>query len=89
MRTIRQPDRAYSYTLSAEHPPIASVACDESVLIETVDAREGRLKTTSALPLPTCPRTPRVNPQTGALHINSMVAKISKRWLPSPAKNSN
>jgi acetamidase/formamidase len=66
MRTIRQPDRAYSYSLSAEHPPIASVAYDESVLI---DAFEGRPPAADDLYSPKCPVLPRANPQKGLLFI--------------------
>lgn len=65
MRTIRQPDDAYVYTLSALHPPIATVACHETVLIKTVDAFEGKLNSSDDLYSQKCPGPPRANPQTG------------------------
>ncbi|MCO6043406.1 acetamidase/formamidase family protein [Aeoliella sp. ICT_H6.2] len=69
MRTIRQPDHAYVYTLSAVHPPVASVACNESVRIQTIDAFEGRLRSESDLYSEKCPGPPRANPQTGPIYI--------------------
>ncbi len=69
MRTIRQPDSAYVYTISAEHPPIARVACNESVLIETMDAFEGRLSTSRDLYSQKCPGPPWANSQTRPIFI--------------------
>ncbi|TWU30256.1 acetamidase/formamidase family protein [Bythopirellula polymerisocia] len=69
MRTIRQPDDAYVYTLSAVHPPIASVACNETVVIETIDAFEGKLRSSSDLYSQKCPGPPRANPQTGPISV--------------------
>ncbi|QGJ71403.1 Glycerol-3-phosphate acyltransferase PlsX [Planctomycetales bacterium 10988] len=69
MRTLRQPENAYVYTLSAEHPPIATIPCDETVLIETIDAFEGRLQSPEDLYSQKCPGPPRANPQTGPFFI--------------------
>lgn len=69
MRTIRQPADTYVYTLGAEHPPVAKVACDESVRIETIDAFEGRLRSSSDLYSEKCPGPPRANPQTGPIYV--------------------
>ncbi len=67
MRTIRQPEDAYVYTLSALHPPIATVACNETVSIETIDAFAGKLKSADDRYSQNCPGPPRANPQTGPI----------------------
>lgn len=69
MRIIRQPDNAYAYTLSAHHPPVARIACHESVQIDTIDAFEGRLKSPADLYSQRCPGPPRANPQTGPIFV--------------------
>jgi len=69
MRTIRQPNDAYFYTLGAQHPPIATVACNETIVIETIDAFEGMLRSADDLYSQKRPGPPRANPQTGPLFI--------------------
>ncbi len=69
MRTIRQPDDAYVYTLGADHPPIANVVCGELVVIETIDAFEGKLRSAADLYSQQCPGPPRANPQTGPIAV--------------------
>ncbi|QDU59360.1 Acetamidase/Formamidase family protein [Planctomycetes bacterium Pan216] len=73
MRTIKQPNDAYVYTLGPSHPPIAKVAPGETVQIETIDAFEGRLRTDDDLYSQKCPGPPRANPQTGPIYIEGAV----------------
>lgn len=69
MRTIRQPDDAYVYTLCARHPPVAKVECGESVVVDTIDAFGGVLRSSADLYSEKCPGPPRANPQTGPIYI--------------------
>lgn len=69
MRRIRQPNHAFVYTLSAEHQPVATVACNETACIETIDAFEGRLRSSADLYSQKCPGPPRANPQTGPIYV--------------------
>lgn len=72
MRTIRQPEEGYVYTLCAEHPPVARVTCGESIEIETIDAFEGKLASPSDLYSEKCPGPPRANPQTGPIYVEGV-----------------
>lgn len=70
MQTIRQPDDAYVYTISAHHPPIARVACEETLCIETVDAFGGKLRSPEDLYSEKCSGPPRANPQVGPIYVD-------------------
>ncbi|MCW3974726.1 MAG: acetamidase/formamidase family protein [Candidatus Bathyarchaeota archaeon] len=67
MKRLRQ--SKYHYTLSASHKPLLRVNAGETIVVETIDAFGGRIKTEKDLPTPDRIPLDQVNPQSGPIYI--------------------